>query len=323
MIEVESISKRWGDVVALDDVSLSVGRGEVCGLIGADGAGKSTLFDILVTLTRADGGSARVGGYEIGREWRKVRRTVGYMPAAFSLYGDLSVRENLEFFARIYRKPAGGIEELVGDIWRQIEPFSRRPAAKLSGGMKQKLALCCAMIHDPEVLMLDEPTTGVDPTSRSEFWDALRRLAVERGKTILVSTSYMDEAARCDRVSLLHRGELLDTLVPGEVAEHYRGTLYEISTEDMKLNARLLGVLRDWSLCRGCYSFGDRIHLGMALDGMHVETVLGYLRAQGFDTGGAVRVRQAGPTVEDLFIQLTSSVQSAADDEDDLSTTCI
>ncbi|HJE88119.1 ABC transporter ATP-binding protein [Rikenella microfusus] len=308
MIEAEGISKTRGGTPALDDVSLHVPQGAIHGLIGADGAGKTTLFDILVTLLRADKGTAVVGGYDTATRWREVRKTVGYMPAAFSLYGDLSVRENLEFFARIYRQPVENIVSLVGDIWRQIEPFADRPAAKLSGGMKQKLALCCAMIHDPAVLMLDEPTTGVDPTSRSEFWTALRGLA-DRGKTVLVSTSYMDEAAKCDCITLLHRGTVLDTLAPGQVAGHYRGTLYEIGAADTAHNTRLLRLLRGWSLSGGCYSFGDRIHLGMPLPGIRTETVVSYLRGQGTDTS-LISVCPVRPTVEDLFIQLTSGAET-------------
>lgn len=310
MIKAEGISKQWGGgIVALDDVSLHVPRGTIHGLIGADGAGKSTLFDILVTLVQADSGTATVGGFDIRTQWRQVRKSVGYMPAVFSLYGDLSVRENLEFFANIYRQPVGDIDRLMGDIWRQIEPFSDRPASKLSGGMKQKLALCCAMIHDPEVLFLDEPTTGVDPTSRREFWEALRALADGRGKTILVSTSYMDEAAKCDRITLLHHGVVLDELAPGGVGEHYRGTLYEISAGDTTLNTKILHILRDWSLSNGYYSFGDRIHLAMTLPGIQPETVASYLRAQGIDTS-LVSVCTAKPTVEDLFIQLTSTASA-------------
>ncbi len=308
MIEAEGITKRWGGIVALDDVSLHVPEGTIHGLIGADGAGKTTLFDILVTLTHADRGTATVGGYDIRKQWKDVRKTVGYMPAIFSLYGDLSVRENLEFFAHIYRQPVQAVVDLVGDIWAQIEPFSDRPASKLSGGMKQKLALCCAMIHDPQVLMLDEPTTGVDPTSRSEFWAALRGLA-GKGKTMLVSTSYMDEAAKCDRITLIHHGTILDELAPGEVGEHYRGTLYEIGAADTALNTRLLHLLREWSLSGGCYSFGDRIHLGMTLPGMRSETVVSYLRGQGVDTS-LVSVSAVRPTVEDLFIQLTSGAET-------------
>ena len=315
MIEARDISKTWDDgTVALEEVSLRVERGTIHGLIGADGAGKSTLFDILVTLVRPDEGEATVGGYDIRSEWRAVRRTVGYMPSNFSLYGDLSVRENLNFFARIYGRSAGDIEGSMGDIWRQLEPFDRRPAAQLSGGMKQKLALCCAMVHDPEVLMLDEPTTGVDPVSRREFWEALRTLAEEGRKTILVSTSYMDEAARCDRITLLHEGIVLDELAPGEVAAHYRGTLYELDGGDRALNARLLQLLRGWSLSGGCYSFGDRIHLNVPLPGLRSETVASYLRAQGIEAE-RVSIRVIVPTVEDLFIRLTSLSESDGEEE--------
>lgn len=307
MIEAKSISKRRGDTLALDNVSLYAAPGAIHGLIGADGAGKTTLFDILVTLVRPDSGSALVSGYDIATQWRDIRKTVGYMPAVFSLYSDLSVRENLEFFARVYRQPVRNIRSLVGDIWAQIEPFSDRPAAKLSGGMKQKLALCCTMIHDPEVLMLDEPTTGVDPVSRSEFWAALRKLA-DKGKTILVSTSYMDEAAGCDRITLLHRGTVLDSLDPEETETHYQGALYEIGA-DTQLDGRLLALLRDWSLGSGCYSFGDRIHLSLTLPGIPVETIVGYLRGQGIDTA-RLSVRPVRPTVEDLFIRLASGAET-------------
>lgn len=299
MIEVRGISKKWGSHVALDEVSISVPQGCIHGLIGADGAGKTTLFDILVTLSRADSGTGTIGGYDMATQWHEIRKSVGYMPALFSLYGDLSVRENLVFFANIYRQPIENVE-LIGDIWRQIEPFSSRPAAKLSGGMKQKLALCCAMIHDPEILMLDEPTTGVDPTSRREFWEALRKLA-DQGKTILVSTSYMDEAAKCDHITLIHHGQVLAQLAPNEVGGHYRGTLYEVSGARMEA---MLPILRDWSLVGGCYTFGDRIHLSITLPGIQTETVVSYLRGQGIDPALA-SVRPIRPTVEDLFIQLT------------------
>lgn len=309
MIEAEGITKRRGDTQALENVSLSVPAGSIHGLIGAVGAGKSTLFEILVTLLRPDSGHASVGGYDIAREWRAVRRTVGYMPATFSLYGDLSVAENLRFFAHIYHQDPARIGELVGEIWAQIEPFSDRPAAHLSGGMKQKLALCCAMIHDPQVLMLDEPTTGVDPTSRHEFWTALRQLA-QRGKTVLVSTSYMDEAAQCDRITLLHEGCALATLSPDEAPAHYHGTLYEITLPEGTMgNERLLPLLRDWSLSRGCDSFGDRIHLSIALPDIHTETVESYLRGQGIALEG-VHIVTARPSVEDLFIQLTSGSET-------------
>lgn len=197
-----------------------MGRGEVYGLIGPDGAGKTTLFRVLATLLLPDGGSARVAGLDVVGDYRQIRRRIGYMPGRFSLYGDLSVEENLGFFATLFGTTVEENRHLVDDIYRQIEPFRRRPAGKLSGGMKQKLALCCALIHRPSVLLLDEPTTGVDPLSRSELWDMLGRLRAE-GITILASTPYMDEAARCDRVGIIRDGMLAGEVAPHEIRDAY------------------------------------------------------------------------------------------------------
>ena len=213
MIEVQNISKMYGAVKALQDVSFAVEKGELFGLIGPDGAGKSTLFRILTTLLHADSGSATVAGCDVEKDYLAIRNRVGYMPGRFSLYPDLSVEENMNFFASLFGTTIEENYDLVAPIYSQIEPFRQRRAGKLSGGMKQKLALSCALIHRPEVLFLDEPTTGVDVVSRVEFWDMLSNLR-EQGITILVSTPYMDEAQRCDRIAVLNEGRVLDIRKP-------------------------------------------------------------------------------------------------------------
>ena len=212
-IEVQHISKSYGTVHALRDVSFAVERNEIFGLIGPDGAGKSTLFRLIATLLTPDSGNATIDGLDSVRDYRQIRTRVGYMPGRFSLYPDLSVEENIQFFASIFGTTLEQNYDLVAPIYRQIEPFKKRPAGKLSGGMKQKLALSCALIHKPSVLLLDEPTTGVDVVSRVEFWDMLAKLR-EQGITILVSTPYTDEAQRCDRIGLLHEGQMLDIQKP-------------------------------------------------------------------------------------------------------------
>jgi ABC-type multidrug transport system ATPase subunit len=219
-IEAHNIRKAYGTVEALRGVSLAVSPGEILGLIGPDGAGKTTLFRILTTLILPDEGSASVCGLDVVKDYREIRTRVGYMPGRFSLYPDLSVKENLDFFANIFGTTLEENYDLVAPIYRQIEPFKDRRAGKLSGGMKQKLALCCALIHKPEVLFLDEPTTGVDVISRVEFWEMLAALR-ESGLGILVSTPYMDEAARCNRICLMNEGTILQTCPPPENLEEY------------------------------------------------------------------------------------------------------
>ena len=219
-IEAHNIRKAYGTVEALRGVSLAVSPGEILGLIGPDGAGKTTLFRILTTLILPDEGSASVCGLDVVKDYREIRTRVGYMPGRFSLYPDLSVKENLDFFANIFGTTLEENYDLVAPIYRQIEPFKERRAGKLSGGMKQKLALCCALIHKPEVLFLDEPTTGVDVISRVEFWEMLAALR-ESGLGILVSTPYMDEAARCNRICLMNEGTILQTCPPPENLEEY------------------------------------------------------------------------------------------------------
>ncbi|MDY0017042.1 MAG: ABC transporter ATP-binding protein, partial [Candidatus Delongbacteria bacterium] len=208
-IVVKNIFKSYNGTEALEDISFEVKKGEIFGLIGPDGAGKTTLFRILTTLLLKDRGSATVEGFDIEKDYKSIRRIIGYMPGRFSLYQDLSVEENLNFFATVFDTTVKANYELIKDIYVQLEPFKKRRAGKLSGGMKQKLALCCALIHQPEVLFLDEPTTGVDPVSRKEFWEMLKKLK-EKGITILVSTPYMDEAAQCDRIALIQTGRIMD-----------------------------------------------------------------------------------------------------------------
>ncbi len=231
-ITVDNISKSYKDVKALNNISFNVKEGELFGLIGPDGAGKTTLFRVLTTLLFADEGTATVAGYDVVKDYKDIRENVGYMPGRFSLYQDLTVEENLNFFATIFGTTIDENYDLIKDIYVQIEPFKTRRAGKLSGGMKQKLALCCALIHKPKVLFLDEPTTGVDPVSRKEFWEMLKRLQ-EKGITILVSTPYMDEAALCDRIALIQDGEIMEIDSPEAIVRHFPKTIYNVRANNM------------------------------------------------------------------------------------------
>lgn len=230
IVSVRDLKKGYGKVSALRGLTFDVQEGEIFGIIGPDGAGKTTLFRILTTLMIADGGTATVDGLDVVRDYKSIRRRIGYMPGRFSLYPDLSVEENLEFFATTFNTTIQENYHLVEDIYRQIEPFKRRKAGKLSGGMKQKLALSCALIHAPRVLFLDEPTTGVDPVSRREFWEMLKKLKREHGITIIVSTPYMDEAMQCDRIALIQDGEFLRIDTPLGIISAYEGTLWAATT---------------------------------------------------------------------------------------------
>lgn len=292
-IEVEGLSKRFGTVQALDAVTFSVHRGELFGLIGPDGAGKTTLFRLLTTLLTLDGGWARVGGCDIVRDYHAIRSRVGYMPGRFSLYGDLTVEENLRFFAALFGVEVEASYELIAPVYRQIEPFRRRRAAKLSGGMKQKLALSCALIHRPEILFLDEPTTGVDAVSRSEFWEMLDGLK-QRGMTILVSTPYMDEAARCDRIALCNEGRLLGIDTPEALVRRFEGRLYAIRADTM---FALLGAARRIQGVEACYPFGETHHLvaGSDFDMQHLIRELGPMPG--------LHIEPTAATIEDVFIQ--------------------
>ncbi|MGM9741043.1 MAG: ABC transporter ATP-binding protein [Candidatus Cryptobacteroides sp.] len=293
-LEINNISKSFGNIKALSDVNLNVAGGELFGLIGPDGAGKTTLFRILTTLIKADTGNARVEGLDVVKDYLKIRKIVGYMPGRFSLYPDLSVRENLEFFASLFGVQVSDSYELIAPIYSHIEKFRDRKAGALSGGMKQKLALSCALVHKPSVLFLDEPTTGVDAVSRKEFWDMLDGLK-STGMTIFVSTPYMDEAGRCDRIALINGGKILRTDTPQGIVDSFHGRLYAIKADDMQA---LLRIARGKEGVRQCYCFGEWHHL-IAEDDFSIEAFLNANR----DISG-LEARPVKPCVEDVFIEL-------------------
>ena len=287
-----------GKVTALRDVSFHVNAGELFGIIGPDGAGKTTLFRILTTLLLADRGSATVQGLDVVKDYREIRRQVGYMPGRFSLYQDLSVEENLTFFATIFNTSIEENHDLIRDIYVQIEPFRKRKAGKLSGGMKQKLALCCALIHRPTVLFLDEPTTGVDAVSRKEFWEMLKRLKAE-GISILVSTPYMDEAALCDRVALIQEGTILGIDEPGHFVDRYEKKIWAVRSKDMY---RLLQDLRKRPDTASVYPFGEYQHLTPTHASSDLPELLrSYLVEKGHED---IEVLPAVPGIEDIFMDL-------------------
>lgn len=295
-ISIANLSKSYGKVQALKNISLEVEAGEIFGLIGPDGAGKTSLFRILATLLLPDSGSARVAGLDPVRDYKLLRTKLGYMPGRFSLYQDLTVRENLEFFASVFGSTIEENYELIREIYIQIEPFRDRRAGALSGGMKQKLALCCALIHKPEVLLLDEPGTGVDPVSRQEFWDMLRRLR-QWGITILVSTPYMDEAEMCDRIALIQQGEILAIDTPEGVRKAYPRPLYAVRADDMY---RLIRDLRELPGAEACYAFGESAHLAMADPAIRMADIQAYLNKRRHE---AVEVAPTPATIEDCFIE--------------------
>jgi len=300
MITIDSISKTYGKAAspALNHISLTVGKGELFGLIGPDGAGKTTLFRILTTLLLADSGQATVNGSDVVKDYKSIRRQVGYMPGRFSLYQDLTVEENLNFFATLFNTTVAANYALIEDIYVQIEPFKHRRAGKLSGGMKQKLALCCALIHKPAVLFLDEPTTGVDVVSRREFWDMLGRLKAQ-GITIMVSTPYMDEATLCDRIALIESGSILSVDTPDAIVKAFPGRLYAVRADSMY---PLLKGLRADADTAACYPFGEYLHLELK-DSSQDESLNLQKRLQDAGHSG-VEVLPVNPGVEDCFIRL-------------------
>ncbi|GBU20281.1 ATPase [Fibrobacteres bacterium R8-0-B4] len=300
-VSVNKLSKSYGVVRALNDLSFEADDGEIYGIIGPDGAGKTSLFRILATLLLADGGTAVVDGLDVVKEYKLVRDRIGYMPGRFSLYQDLTIEENLNFFATVFHTTVKENYHLIEDIYKQIEPFKKRRAGKLSGGMKQKLALSCALIHKPSVLLLDEPTTGVDPVSRLEFWDMLRKLKTQ-GITILVSTPYMDEAALCDRIALISNGEFMRADTPQNIIASYPETLWSVKTDKMR---RLLKDLRAYQSVKSAFSFGEAFHV-TAQKSFSAQELETFLTGNGHS---GIEIQTIKPTVEDCFMLLLENRQ--------------
>ena len=306
---VRGVSKRFEDVVALDAVSFEVARAELFGLVGPDGGGKTTLFRILTTLLLPDSGSATVLGLDVVRDMWAIRTRVGYMPGRFSLYPDLSVEENLGFFASVFGTSLEEGYELIAPIYRQIEPFRDRRAGALSGGMKQKLALSCALVHRPDILFLDEPTTGVDAVSRREFWDLLDSLR-ESGLPIVVSTPYMDEASRCDRVALMQQGRILAIDAPEAIGKRFPARLFAIRGRD---RYPMLQALRGYPHSVSTFPFGDELHYSDSrtdADAAAIASeVRNFLRSKGFAGTEVVPIE---PGIEDTFMALMGAPEAAA-----------
>ncbi|WP_300763655.1 ABC transporter ATP-binding protein [uncultured Bacteroides sp.] len=293
-VSVSQLSKSYSSIKALDNVSFDVPKGELFGIIGPDGAGKTTLFRLLTTLILPDGGSAVIEGLDVVKDYAAVRHIIGYMPGKFSLYQDLSVEENLNFFATVFNTTVKENYHLIEDIYKHIESFRTRRAGKLSGGMKQKLALSCALIHKPKVLFLDEPTTGVDPVSRKEFWEMLLKLK-SQGITIIVSTPYMDEARLCDRIALMQNGNFLRIDSPENIIASYPQKLWSVTADNMH---GLLNDLRSCPYVKSSFSFGASYHVTME-ENMTAAMLDKYLINKGY---GNIDIREIEPTVEDCFM---------------------
>ena len=280
---------------ALNDVNFSVDEGEIFGLIGPDGAGKTSIFRILTTLLIPDSGKASVLGYDVVKDFRKIRNEIGYMPGRFSLYPDLSVAENLNFYARLFGTTIDENYHLIRDIYVQIEPFKKRKAGQLSGGMKQKLALCCALIHKPKVLFLDEPTTGIDPVSRKELWEMLRKLKDE-GICIFVSTPYMDEAVKCDRIALIQQGVILKTETPEAIVKQYDKPIFAVGADN---TYQLLKVLEQYPNRLNSYAFGEFAHL---VTNGNEDELSDFLEKKGLKD---ITINRIKASIEDCFIDLS------------------
>lgn len=291
IIETNQISKSYKNTIAIDDWSFSVKEGELYGIIGPDGAGKTTMFRILTTMLLPDKGEAFLDGLDCVKDYRKIRKIIGYMPGRFSLYQDLTVKENLRFFATVFNTTIEENRYLVDDIYKQIEPFNNRKAGALSGGMKQKLALCCALIHKPKVLLLDEPTTGVDVVSRREFWQMLQKLKTQ-GITIVVSTPYMDEASMCDRIAMVNQGKFLQVDTIENIINSYPKTLYAVKSNDLK---KSLKQLQADERVDSVFSFGENLHVTFK----NVESFI--------QSHKDIEIMKIAPSIEDCFMEMTKS----------------
>lgn len=306
MVNISNVSKSYGKIKALNSVSFQVNRGEIFGVIGPDGAGKTTLFRIINTLLVADKGSAQVLGYDVFHDYKAIRPLLGYMPGRFSLYLDLTVEENIRFFASVFGTTLEKNYELVKPIYSQLEPFRNRLAGALSGGMKQKLALSCALIHKPRLLLLDEPTTGVDAVSRKEFWEMLASLK-EDGLTIVVSTPYMDEAKLCDRVALIQKGEILQIDQPKKIVQSFGRTLFGVHSDR---RYKLLQVLKNYDYTRSVHPFGEQLHYTDMREDISSEVILEYLHSEEI-TDAKIDIIQ--PDIEDIFMERMSGKEEILD----------
>ncbi len=295
---IKNLSKNYGDVEAVKFVNLEIEEGELFGLIGPDGAGKTTLFRILTTLLIPKSGSVSMCGFDVVNEYKQIRNILGYMPGRFSLYQDLSVIENLNFFATVFNTRIEDNMDMIQDIWLQIEPFKNRLAGKLSGGMKQKLALCCALIHQPKILLLDEPTTGVDAVSRNEFWQMLRGLK-KKGITIIVATPYMDEAVLCERVALMQNGHVLKVDTPQGIVDDFTKDLYALKGDD---SYQLLLDLRSYTHAHSVFPFGQTVHYTDDRDGFSIAELEDYLKGKGQK---GIVINKIEPGIEDCFMALS------------------
>jgi len=297
MIVADKLEKKFGNIQALRDVSFEIKDGELYGFIGPDGAGKTTLFRIITSLMIQDSGKATVFGFDNVKDFRKIRNITGYMPGRFSLYQDLSVEENLGFFASVFGTTIEENYEIIKEVYIQIEPFKKRLAGQLSGGMKQKLALCCSLIHYPKLLVLDEPTTGVDAVSRKEFWDLLKGL-IAKGITVLVSTPYMDEANLCDKVSLIQNGTILKTDHPGAIAKGFGKKLFDISSDNIY---QLIQDLKANRNVDSVFPFGQSVHYTDKTEDVSEQKLKKFLNGKNHQD---VRVKEIEPGIEDVFMKL-------------------
>jgi ABC-type multidrug transport system ATPase subunit len=298
VISVSHLDKSYGKVHALRDVSFEVDEAEVFGVVGPDGAGKSTLFNILTTLLLPDSGDAAVLGLDVRTRYLEIRKHIGYLPGTFSLYPDLTVEENLVFFATMYQSSIKENMPLIASIWSQIEPFKKRFAGKLSGGMKQKLALCCALIHKPVLLFLDEPTTGVDPVSRKEFWEILRSIK-QQGISVMVSTPYMDEATLCDRIALMQDGRIMRMDTPKNIVRDFNGHLVTLQTADI---FQLLKVMEHYTAHCTFYPYGENLHV-IFYEPLEkaIPEFEAFLQQNNITHG---EIKHIEPNIEDCFIEI-------------------